>query len=833
MFFATWIFSLLLFVFSSGLSGTAAFFFFLANCYLWFWIIGLFHEMRPPNELLLGLILILGSAESALLQQIYGGAPFFSQAIESPALPLKLIQIFLLTMLIIVFALILVDNSKGSKKVLIWFGLLSWIGMRTEDPFYFFLLQVILFWFLLRKTSWLENLTKVECWIYLIAVFSLFHIYPGRSLFEDVESSQFQQAELWFGLPKFLLLMFKIYLLAIMVKIPIVLVYNFASLSRKLKFSSLFQSTFPQLIQLLMLLTIFYFFVAGWQAEKVRRSIVRQVEQLISGESAASIHIYHISNFSPGATLHIRDYLPVRLSVELPDQGILTLIKARSISNVLNKDRDYFLFFKSPDSSDASSLSVVKIDPDFMDAIAQKTSVLAGSLLLAYPYEPRLWETYLYQMSFWREDQKFIIYPFGFRPQKSGAVVSAQFETDDRTTSNWASRITDALKDRHRVTIGRTIAPLINENMEQTGFFAFEILLVPSLSFFTGTLVRYLLLLLVIYTLVNVLIINRMTKFGSEINNRIVQKFKQLQSGIREISTGNLDYKVQVEGEDEFVELAARFNQMGDKLKESIEEARDKERLQQELTIARNVQLSMLPLTLPKISGYEIVAGLETANEVGGDFYDVLPLDKGRFLFAIGDVSGKSTSAAFYMAQCISLIRFSQQFTTDAREIVLRLNSYFADPQVDKQIFVTAIVGILDVRRNTVHFVRAGHTLPILIPGEESKGDIRELQSEGLGIGLERSGELFEDHLKEKSLKLSSGDTLVLYTDGLVEATRSVTQDEKEKSEMQFYGEERLHTLLKDARGKNAAKTFQTVDEDVKSFYGEKAPTDDYTLLVI
>lgn len=804
--------------------------FYAAHVYFWFRIIAELHQkIRPPNELLIVLFLLVYLVEMVLLRSIYSTHTFLVPTIKTPALHFSLHQILLLALLVLLFSLILTENSKGKKGVLILYAGLGWIGMHTSDPFYLFILQVILFVLLLRRTSWLEELTKLECWLYWLVALYMFRRFSALSPFVGVQGTQVEQAEIWYGLPRFLFLLFKIYLLAIAVKIPVVLVYNFASLSRKLKFASLFQSTFPQLIQLFMLLSIFYFLVAGWQAEKVRQTILGQMQQ-ISVAPSDSIDVYELQNLDSNSILAVEGYQSVQLSRKLPAQGILSLTKEPTILNLISEKVDYFLFLRR-DQSDEESVYLVKLDPTFLQRITKNTSILAGSMLLAYPYTPPLWESYLYKLSFWKEAHEFRIFPFGFRPQGSAKALSASFEPKEGRSGEWTARVSNFLLSPYRVTFGRVIAPLLKENMQPDGFYAFEIVLVPDFSLLSRTLISYLGLLVVIYFLVNVLVIRRMSRFGTEINRMIVQKFNQLRRGIREISTGNLDYKVRVEGEDEFVELAARFNQMGDKLKESMAEARDKERLRQELTIARNVQLSLLPRTLPEIPGYQIAATLETANEVGGDFYDVLPLDKDRYLFTIGDVSGKSTSAAFYMAQCISLIRFSPQFTDDPREIVLRLNNYFADPLVDRKIFVTAIVGILNLRTSTVSLVRAGHPLPILIPRKSPQ--IQAVESNGLGIGLERSGNLFEKNLENKSVKLKLGDALVFYTDGVVEAARGGSGQNDQENEVQFYGEERLMDLLKELRGQTASELVEALTEDIKSFYAGNTPVDDYTLLIV
>jgi len=836
LFFLGWLLSFVLInVFSFDLD----FIFQLVHCYFLFKLVGdIQKKYRPPSEILIACFFVFFLFEILLLRSIYSSTSLFSSTISNTGWFPKAIQIFIQAFLVLTFSVILVRNTGGKRGTLFGFLFLAFICLSLIEHESFLaslFLQIFLFIYLLRKTKWLEELTKAECWIALLVVFLMFRGFRNLNPFEGINISQFTQSVFWYALPKFWYFTFKIYLLAILIKIPIVLVYNFASLSRKLRISGLFQSTFPQLIQLAMLLIIFYFFIAGWQAEKVRKSVFVQMDKVISGNAPGSINWFKVETGDFDSILQIKDYQPIKFPdfESLPAEGILTIPLQQSRFSLSTADVDYFLFVKDSET-EKERIYIVKLDRNFLSFIARETSILAGTQLLAYPYNPPTWESYIYKIGIWKDERSFRIVPFGITRKRSGNIVAAPFEQTEESSSDWIDRINEILTRRNPFTFGLVIAPLMDAQMQEAGFFAFDILLVPSTSLFTWSLVSYVLMLGLIFLLADLLVIQRMTKFGSEINRIIVQKFTQLRNGIREISSGNLDYKVKVEGKDEFVELADRFNQMGDRLKESIAEAREKERLQSELTIARNVQLDLLPQTLPEIPGFKIAATIKTANEVGGDFYDVMQLDQDRFLFTIGDVSGKGTSAAFYMAQCISLLRYSPQFTDDPREIALRLNQYFASPQVDRQIFITTIVGILDIKTDTLRMVRAGHTPPIFIPGKE-KEKIRELELKGLGLGLERSGKIFEETLNEKKLKLNSGDSLILYTDGVVEAARLEESEENVDGEdkYKFYSEEGLMNFLQASRGKSPANLLEALNKDVETFFAGNSPNDDLTLLVI
>ncbi|MFQ5649225.1 MAG: PP2C family protein-serine/threonine phosphatase [bacterium] len=827
---AIWFLSFAALAYPAGGPNSTSFAIFIVHVIFWFRLVDeLVQRLRPPNELLILLVFPVYLLESALLQAAYrsgmGAMPSFS--LNSVAL--VVLQIITLAGLILPLSVFLVQNCQGKKGVLIGFVLVAWIGVgmvESESASFDLLLQMVLFVLLLRRTTWLEALTKAECWLYLVLGYFAFRWLSGLQPFSGISAAEVSRATLWFSGPKFLFFLFKMYLLAVLVKIPIVLVYNFASLSRKLKISSLFQSTFPQIIQLGMLLIIFYFFVVGLQAEKLRKAVFAATKRINSTEDFASIRIG-----SRGWDSHfvVAGYVPLRVPEHLPELAIVALDRdSRS-----RGERDYFIFLQP---AEQDSVSLIKIDSTLLTQIEKDLSILAGSELAAYPYSPHNWETYVYNfslgdLSFWGERGNLQIFPFAVHGSKRRQAVSISLG-DTSDAADWQVELDEEEVMPNPVATGRVIASVFGANETGPQFFAFEILSGLDLTFFTTTLLSFILFLTLVYFLVNLLITRRMVRFGSEINRSIVQKFSQLRDGIREISGGNLDYKVKIEGKDEFVELAERFNQMGDNLKASIAETREKERLQHELTIARQVQLDLLPRKLPEVPGFEIAAILKTANEVGGDFYDVLELDDKHYLFTIGDVSGKGTSAAFYMAQCISLIRYSPQFTDRPDKIACRLNKYFSDPMVDRQVFVTAIIGVLNVKESRLRFVRAGHPLPLFIPGDAS-GEIGEIETRGLGIGLEKNGRLFEMTLEQEDIALEPGDMLVFYTDGVEEAARAGSNPGTAVREIEFYTPERLKSKLSQLRGQTPAAILDALTEDIKHFYGGSAQVDDYTLLII
>lgn len=777
--------------------------------------------IRPPTEILLTLFFLLAFCDTLIIKSC------LTNTILYPAFFPKIIHLLLVSFLALIFSLILVTNSKGKGGVLIVAFLICIPALEVLGSQHFFLLialQVALFLYLLKKTSWLEELTKAELYISLPLLYFVFTGFTNLNIYA-FQSEPFSELTLWYAWPRLLHIAFKIYLVVLFLKIPIVLIYNFASLSRKLRISGIFQSTLPQLIQLSLLLLIFYAFLAGWQAEKTRKAIWTTFDKITSGEVKSAVFNRSLQALR-SRSIQIPGYKPFFLPEDRSDQGIIQL-------DILPgyKSSNFFLFREAENDAGESEITYIKIDSAFMQICSENTFVLAGTHLLGYPYNPGKVENYFYRLITKmpvhlgeRNDKNFYIFPFGLIPDEHEWVLQAALkeygqepdqEIGDQITSN--------------LSAGRLITPILDTSFNNSGFFVFDVLFVPSLGLFTSTLSSYVLLLIILFFLINTVVTKRMITFGAEINKMIVQKFGQLKDGIREISMGNLDYKVKVEGRDEFVELAGHFNQMGDKLKESIADAREKERLAHELTIAKKVQLDLLPKKLPNVPGFQVAAILETANEVGGDFYDVIELDKNRFLFTIGDVSGKGTSAAFYMAQCISLIRYSPQFTDEPEKIAVKLNEYFSGSFIDKQIFVTAILGVIDVKKETITFVRAGHTKPILVKADKET-DVVELSQNGIGLGIQKNQDEFTKALEVRTQKFQAGDIMVFYTDGIEEAA---VGKQGVGEEVSYYSIERLKGKLSDSRSMTSKKIVDVIKADIKSFYCDASQVDDYTLLVI
>ena len=250
-----------------------------------------------------------------------------------------------------------------------------------------------------------------------------------------------------------------------------------------------------------------------------------------------------------------------------------------------------------------------------------------------------------------------------------------------------------------------------------------------------------------------------------------------------------------------------------------VEEQIEKERLSRELVIAREVQRKLLPQTLPSAKGLSVAASSVSAQEVGGDYYDFVQVDDHQWAFIVGDVSGKGTSAAFYMAELKGIFRALSRLTDSPSTFLEHANRALAD-SMERNVFISVVYGIIDLDKEVFTLARAGHC-PIAAVSQS--GEFRYLRTDGLGLGLDR-GQLFSKVLQEETVKLQPGDVFVLYTDGVVESRNEVGEE---------FGYERLMEAVCRHHGKPVSDLHAALLGDLNRFIGEKAYDDDMTLLVL
>jgi serine phosphatase RsbU (regulator of sigma subunit)/anti-sigma regulatory factor (Ser/Thr protein kinase) len=189
-------------------------------------------------------------------------------------------------------------------------------------------------------------------------------------------------------------------------------------------------------------------------------------------------------------------------------------------------------------------------------------------------------------------------------------------------------------------------------------------------------------------------------------------------------------------------------------------EARERERIEQELKVARLIQQTLLPRDVPHLSGWDVAAYYQPAREVGGDFYDFLYFDDGRIGFVIGDVTDKGVPAALVMATTRTLLRVIGERLVTPGAVLERVNELLID-DIPPRMFVTCLYALLDPASGRLCFANAGHDLPF----HRSAEDVREMRATGMPLGL-LPGMGYE----EKEITLAPGDTVFFYSDGLAEA---------------------------------------------------------------
>jgi serine phosphatase RsbU (regulator of sigma subunit)/anti-sigma regulatory factor (Ser/Thr protein kinase) len=264
---------------------------------------------------------------------------------------------------------------------------------------------------------------------------------------------------------------------------------------------------------------------------------------------------------------------------------------------------------------------------------------------------------------------------------------------------------------------------------------------------------------------------------------------------------------------DNLAAQAAPALRVGQLVRQQQAEARTRQRFEQELEVARLIQQNFLPKQLPEMSGWQVAACYQPAREVGGDFYDVIPLADGQVGFVIGDVTDKGVPAALVMAATRSVLRASAQRLVEPGAVLERVNEHLC-PDMPAKMFVTCLYGVLDPATGHFRFANAGHDLPYV---KTALGSV-ELRARGMPLGL-MTGMKYE----ERETLLAPGDSLLLHSDGIVEA---------HDPQGQMFGFPRLKEAV--ARYPGGAELIDLVLADLHVHTGPDAEQeDDITMVVL
>jgi phosphoserine phosphatase RsbU/P len=303
----------------------------------------------------------------------------------------------------------------------------------------------------------------------------------------------------------------------------------------------------------------------------------------------------------------------------------------------------------------------------------------------------------------------------------------------------------------------------------------------------------------------------------------ITKGIHELSTGTERLRGGDFSHPIKVHSRDQLGELAESFNSMAQSVSELLREQAEKERMEEELRIARQIQMSLLPQSTTSLPGLRVAALCLPAAEVGGDYYDLLPLGDTRLGVLVADVSGKGTSAALYMAELKGLVLSLSRIYEAPGRLLSEANRILA-ANMDSRSFITMTYAVVDTAAGVMRYARAGHNPMIHL--EHATGRTRVLTPQGLGLGIDR-GDRFDEVLEEAEVPLRSGDVFLFFTDGLSEAMN-------EKAEL--FGERRLRDLLEQATSGGPDDTGALKDQilaAIRQFVGGAAQHDDMTLVLL
>jgi sigma-B regulation protein RsbU (phosphoserine phosphatase) len=249
------------------------------------------------------------------------------------------------------------------------------------------------------------------------------------------------------------------------------------------------------------------------------------------------------------------------------------------------------------------------------------------------------------------------------------------------------------------------------------------------------------------------------------------------------------------------------------------QESLEKEALDKELNVARDIQQRLIPDTAPELEGYDLL-GLNTpCDAVGGDYYDYIPLDDEHLLIALGDVVGHGVPASLLMANLYAALRSHAQYAMELSEMVAKANN-FIHRSTDIMQYITMFCGILEMATGRFVYVNAGHNPPYHVhPVEDGEPALKTLREGGVPLGMMpdmayESGETI----------MEKGDLLYLFTDGVTEAANEAEE---------LLGEERLEASLKGAVGLDLHQIIHEVQVEIRAHAGDTPQDDDVTMVAL
>jgi sigma-B regulation protein RsbU (phosphoserine phosphatase) len=313
---------------------------------------------------------------------------------------------------------------------------------------------------------------------------------------------------------------------------------------------------------------------------------------------------------------------------------------------------------------------------------------------------------------------------------------------------------------------------------------------------------------------------------GLALARSITSSIHELFMGTERVRHGDFTHRIDIMSNDQLGELAGSFNQMIGSIENLLQTAADKKRLEEELRIARQIQMSLLPRGPLDVPGLAVSGLCVPAREVGGDYYDFFKLPGDLLGVLIADVSGKGTSAALYMAELKGLVLSLSQIYLSPRQLLVEVNRIISD-NLDTRSFITMTYAVIDLTAARMTYARAGHTpLIYMRSGGGPEEPVKVLVPSGMVVGLRIPGahEKFMDLLEEESIDLMNGDVIVLYTDGISEAMNA---------DADLFGDSRLSRIVEEHGHLDSSELRERILREIEAFVGAADQHDDMTMILM
>ncbi|MBU0984351.1 MAG: SpoIIE family protein phosphatase [candidate division Zixibacteria bacterium] len=311
------------------------------------------------------------------------------------------------------------------------------------------------------------------------------------------------------------------------------------------------------------------------------------------------------------------------------------------------------------------------------------------------------------------------------------------------------------------------------------------------------------------------------------LSNYFVKPIVNITRRVRRFTSGDLDSELPLEGADEFYEISHALNQMMTRLRRERETAVERERMAKEIEVASQIQKTLLPGKLPRFPGLEVEAFYRAASMIGGDLYDVFPINGHRCGMVVADVSGKGVPASLVMSMLRTVIQIFSRDAVSARTTLQSVNEYLS-LNMPPGMFITVLMAIYDSRRRVVNFVSAGHNPLLLYTAATRK--VSKINPAGMPLGMP---DMSADDvarpmtLEEVHVPLQDGDVFIAYTDGITEAhDRNGEQ----------YGLDRLIEFVEShvngSEALNLTRLSHDLVTEIDTFVGATGQRDDMTFVI-